>query len=750
MRWAHHPPRFARRLSLVSSHFLLFLFLILLLLLCPRHGSLVHAQNAAPGGDSDSDSGPQATSESGGEITVSLWVNAMFCGIEIALFLFLRPRFKKIYSPRTFLGPKSKRVPPQPSSLLGWIKPVVTTSKFDILAVQGIDAFVYLEYLEMNILIFLPIFLLTWTVLLPVYSTGLTAHKSGIDRFTFANVARQQAAQKRYFATLVIQVVCTIWTCYAIHSKVKNVVTIRQDYLTSARHAQTAQARTILVTGVPNNLLSEKRLKKMYSHLPGGVAKVWINRNLGGLPALVSQRKKCTEKLEQAQTEYIRQVCKLVRKGKLPVEHTTTEDGTHVARLTDTSEEYLAQYLSRPTHRKGWIPFHGEKLDTLDWCRRETVRLNKEIETCRNEITRNRKRYPPKNSAFVLFHQQIAAYLAYTASTHHLPYMMVNRYFEAHPKDIVWANLNVNPYEKKIRTALFWGATWGLVLFWCLPVALIGLISNIDALVKLVHFLDFLTKIGYLRNMIQGMIPSAMLALLNSCLPVILRIFGRLSGEPTRTSIELSLMDRYFYFNFIQNFLFLTIVSGSVSDVANFVYSLANHPTAFPADVAGAIPQGATFFIAYIMLAGVQGASVGLLQVGPFLLYYIRKFIFGTFPRALWHTDNKLFQGEWGVIFPTTTLITIIATGYMVIAPLVSLFALTTFCLYWGLYRYQLIYVWLQRPASETLGLFFPRAVDQFFWGLYLEMVMLAALFLLAGAPDAHGRQKQTAIPEGA
>lgn len=49
----------------------------------------------------------------------------------------------------------------------------------------------------------------------------------------------------------------------------------------------------------------------------------------------------------------------------------------------------------------------------------------------------------------------------------------------------------------------------------------------------------------------------------------------------------------------------------------------------------------------------------------------------------------------------------------------------------------------------ETSGLFFPKAITQIFAGLYLELVMLAALFFLANAPDGNGGTMQTAIPEG-
>jgi len=55
-------------------------------------------------------------------------------------------------------------------------------------------------------------------------------------------------------------------------------VTVRQQYLISKDHSTSAQASTILVTGIPRRYLNEHALQKLYARLPGGVRKVWLNR----------------------------------------------------------------------------------------------------------------------------------------------------------------------------------------------------------------------------------------------------------------------------------------------------------------------------------------------------------------------------------------------------------------------------------------------------------------------------------------
>lgn len=69
-----------------------------------------------------------------------------------------------------------------------------------------------------------------------------------------------------------------VWVWYLIKVEMAHFVTLRQQYLISKEHATSTQASTILVTGVPRRYLNERALMKLYSYLPGGVRKVWLNR----------------------------------------------------------------------------------------------------------------------------------------------------------------------------------------------------------------------------------------------------------------------------------------------------------------------------------------------------------------------------------------------------------------------------------------------------------------------------------------
>jgi calcium permeable stress-gated cation channel len=72
-----------------------------------------------------------------------------------------------------------------------------------IINANGMDAYFYVRFLRMLARIFLPIWLLSWIVLLPVTSVGtqVPGHK-GLDRFIFGNV--ENTKQDRYAAHLIL------------------------------------------------------------------------------------------------------------------------------------------------------------------------------------------------------------------------------------------------------------------------------------------------------------------------------------------------------------------------------------------------------------------------------------------------------------------------------------------------------------------------------------------------------------------
>ena len=63
-----------------------------------------------------------------------------------------------------------------------------------------------------------------------------------------------------------------------------------------------------------------------------------------------------------------------------------------------------------------------------------------------------------------------------------------------------------------------------MIIFWAIPVTVVGTISNINYLTNRVHFLKFILSVPpVILGIVTGLLPSVMLAVLMALLPIILR-----------------------------------------------------------------------------------------------------------------------------------------------------------------------------------------------------------------------------------
>ena len=57
-----------------------------------------------------------------------------------------------------------------------------------------------------------------------------------------------------------------------------NWLVIRQRHLINPAHSKLPQANTVLITGIPEELMDEEKLEQLFSYLPGGVKRIWLTR----------------------------------------------------------------------------------------------------------------------------------------------------------------------------------------------------------------------------------------------------------------------------------------------------------------------------------------------------------------------------------------------------------------------------------------------------------------------------------------
>ncbi|QDS77332.1 hypothetical protein FKW77_005054 [Venturia effusa] len=375
-----------------------------------------------------------------------------------------------------------------------------------------------------------------------------------------------------------------------------------------------------------------------------------------------------------------------------------------------------------------WLPFMpswtflGKKVDTIYYCRKEIARLNLEIEQDQSEP----EKFPLMNSAFIQFNSQVAAHMACQSVSHHMPSHMAPRLVEIAPGDVIWDNMSMKWWERYLRMILVVAIVAGLVLAWAVPVSFLTSLANLsDIRDRWPHIFGFIDDIpAWLRSALQGILPPALTAALLALLPVILRLLATQQGVPTGMGVELSVQGFYFAFIFVQLFLIVTLASSIFTTLGK----LAKNPGDIFNELGRTIPTSSNYFFSYMILQALSVSSGALFQVGSLVVWFLLRPILDNTARQKFNRQLNLPSVQWGTFFPVYTNFGCIGLIFSVISPLIMIFNIITFSLFWIAYRYNTLYV--NKFRFDTGGLLFPKAVNQLFTGIYVMEIALIGLFL--------------------
>ncbi|KAI8458717.1 hypothetical protein BY996DRAFT_6832998 [Phakopsora pachyrhizi] len=661
----------------------------------------------------------------------ALILNSVIAGAQILGFILIRRYFRKVYQPRSYLPSPDKRSDELQPGLLSWIPQICMADSQQIIHKNGLDAYCFVRFLRLITLIFAPAFLVSWAVLLPVYGANTTGTKSGLDRFTFGNIG--QGSQNRLPGPLVFAYCFTFYVLFLVQKELRVFIKIRQDYLTSKKIRTIPRSRTILLTGIPDHLMTKEQLFQLTSYLPnGGAREIWLVRDLKDLPDAYDRLQAAFNKLESGYTKLISVAHKANSKSKKsPASDKEVENGKKWSQYVDQKQ--------RPTHRLGFLGLFGKKVDTIEWATQEYQESSQGLNGLRDKA----EDYKTENSAFVEFHSLLAAHMFSQSLVHHQPLVMTEKWVGVSASDVIWSTLGVKPFEQRVRGLISWSLTIGLIVFWSIPVAFVGLISNVNSLCSTVSWMGWLCRLPVpVPGLLQGALPPAMLAVLFMLLPIVLRQLAIFQAIPLRSLVELSLMSRYFLFLVIHGFLVVTLSSGLVAAIP----AITQQPGSAVTILANELPKASTFFLTYIVATCFAGAAASLLQIASVFIYKLKLMWLASTPRSVYQTRFQMSSVAWGTIFPNVCLLAVIGLSYSTVSPILNGFVTVGFALFWFVYKYLFIYVMDISPSGETGGKFLPMALQHLFVGLYIGEIFLCGLFFLS--QDSQGNQ--SGVVEGA
>ena len=341
---------------------------------------------------------------------------------------------------------------------------------------------------------------------------------------TFGNVAADH--QVRHVAHFIVAIILINWTLFLIWREYNHYVQVRQEWLASPQHLSLARTRTIAMTNVPKEYNTESALKELggsvatltgsapprpsnvtdgtaVAHVQtdadGSIQRVWIPRKVDDVEEVWEERDAECTRLEGGIGKLLKLANKNYSKGKTPEKKGTsgsipvsgsklTLSGQYDSESSDHLVDRFVLAKKRPSWKQGFLGLFGKKM-TLESSPAFIREHNEKLETMRQDPDQ----YEQTNTAFIRFNSQAEAHaFARLVSSTDKKLKLVDTCIEVIPEDIEWNNLKMSPYQRKIRKVISWALTIGLIIIWAIPVAFVGLVSNVDTLCSTAPFLAWI------------------------------------------------------------------------------------------------------------------------------------------------------------------------------------------------------------------------------------------------------------------
>lgn len=386
-----------------------------------------------------------------------------------------------------------QKTPSAGHGFLGWVGNFRRLSDEHILNHHALDAYLYIRFLKMLMMIAFVGALLTWPILFPVNATG-GGGESGLDILSFSNVANPT----RYFAHALMAWVFFGMVMFVVGRETLYLAKVRQAYLLSTWSASRISQRTVLFTNVPNEYQSLEAIHKLFPK----VAQVWLVPDVDELEDDMEELEKIVPKLEASEIKFMKKVNKKQNK-----------------KSGEKDEEF--EKGLRPTHRTK--PLIGKKVDSIQQYCRDIQDLLPKIHAARKSHLAGKEKL--MSAVFIEFDTMAAAQAAAKHNEHRKPSSdITSRQMGVVPDEVIWKNLGMSAKSRFARKLLATIAISLLILFWSIPVALVGIISNVPYLTENVPFLAWINDIpSVILGVVTGLLPTVMLAILMALVPVICR-----------------------------------------------------------------------------------------------------------------------------------------------------------------------------------------------------------------------------------
>ncbi|KAI0125614.1 hypothetical protein BJ170DRAFT_439868 [Xylariales sp. AK1849] len=713
--------------------------------------------------------GNEAVRPDSKDIYVQLVISLTLGLTAFVAFCILRPRWPTLYAARRRHSDPKIGLPALPDSFLGWMPALYRITEEQVLASAGLDAFVFLSFFKMSMRLFAVMLFFACTVLWPINhafvgdmdwgrpvkngtnSTGSNTwthsayfRTNNFDAYDMGRLTLYadndtpdtswDYKQSYLWSYLAFTWFFSVLTIYYLNSETFKVIKVRQEYLGTQ---STVTDRTFRLTGVPEDLRSEEKVKEFVENLEiGNVKSVTLCRDWVEIDSFMAERDAILRKLEEAWSVY------MVQKPPIGVPHSrhheegsapgpseidddeTQEDGPL---LGTESLRTLVGERPRPTTRVrfGFFKMRSRQTDAIDYYEEKLRRMDERIHAAR------KKEYPPTATAFVTMDSIAACQMAIQALVDPRPGQLLSKPAPA-PSDVIWKNTYAPRWRRRLQAWVITIFITILTLLWILPVATLAGLLSVCTIEKVSPSLaEALLRHDITKALVQTALPVGVVSLLNVAVPYLYDFLANQQGMISQGDVELSIISKNFFFTFFNVFLIFAVF-GTTSRFWPVLRDSLKDTRFIALTLASSIQTLSNFYLNFIMLQGLGLFPFRLLQFGSVALYPIYRMGAKT-PRDFAEiVQPTLFS--YGFYLPTALLVCILCLVYSVLpgCHLVLFLGLCYFTLGYYVHKYQLLYS-MDQPQHATGGAW--RIICyRVILGLIMFQVVMAGILTLSSA----------------
>jgi hypothetical protein len=340
---------------------------------------------------------------------------------------------------------------------------------------------------------------------MPVNATG-GGDATELNRISIGNVKKR----KHLYAHAAVAWVFFSFVMFTVARERLWLIGLRQAWNLSKTNAKRLSRRTVLFLSAPTAALDENNMQRFFGE---DAVRVWPVTKADKLRSLVSSRNSLVEELEGAELSLIQ---KANERGRKRQAKNSRRDITYES-LSDGIRKSL-----RPTHRLKTSPV-GKQVDSIDWYREQIKKKEEEIEKAR-ESNESVESHGGAAAVFVEFRSQAAAQRACQQIASADILSLTPRYTGVLPGEVIWENLTIAPARRLSQDGIAVALVIATIVFWSIPVSLVGAVSNIGYLANNVKWLEFLNKLpSQAISLLSGLLPPLLLSMLASYVPKIFR-----------------------------------------------------------------------------------------------------------------------------------------------------------------------------------------------------------------------------------